>query len=260
MNIVSSIDDICDDWKENTTFSQYGNLIATYQVYVRGIVSDEEITSFHPTEPLVIRNYASGSTLPDIVLVLVDQIGTYPAGNPDVDVVRASIPSLDGFSNPTTIPLVDGEGSVTGKVAFKYPGNYTFTIKFDQAFIESSLTLILEVRNCSMGETTVGKGLMCHVCNEDTFNFTPESETGCLSCPDNANCTTSFIAPNNGYWHQFPCSTHIQKCLTLKACDFNDREASLYKFSQDKLDCNFNDTEIRKYEIAQCRQVYRFLG
>lgn len=257
MNSLAETKNICSDWKGNNA-DEYGNNVATYAVRVEGNVENQENHELNSDEnpfEIFIRNYSSGSTLPDIDLTMVDQIGQYPAILYNVEVVTANVSSKNGFLlDPIVVTILNGSGSISGIIALQTPDNYTLNVTFDQESL-NPLSIIVEVRKCFMGETSTQRHRLCHQCNAANYNFLPNEENNCQTCPDNANCTTALITPNNGYWHPFPCSIHIERCLSVKACDFGNRENRLYEFVDGIHQCDFTEYEKAEYQQWQCKKV-----
>lgn len=127
-------------------------------------------------------------------------------------------------------------------------------IKFSQKSLPP-LEIIVEVRSCSVGEALAANGTICTPCNAATYNFQPTEETGCQPCPENAKCTSAVIVPIAGFWHQSPCSNHIQRCLTDNPCGYKDRETKLDAFVEHLDRCNLTDNEILEYANLQCTEV-----
>lgn len=256
MKVIQS-KSICKEWKGNKA-NGYGNNIATYAAHVHAKLEINNRTKSLRTseKPTVIENYASGSKLPTILLQLVDALGQGPAVGVCNDVISATMSSLDDrlFFGTIVVALNESRGNFTEITAFRSPGKYRLEISFNEESLKP-LPFVVEVRKCIIGETSGPDDSICILCNAATFNFRPEGKTGCLPCPEHGNCTTSVIVPEKGYWHSFPCSEHIQRCLTIRVCDFGGRNARLTKFVESAENCHFSEAESKEYQDLLCKPV-----
>lgn len=66
------------------------------------------------------------------------------------------------------------------------------------------------------------------------------------------------MTPEKGHWHSFPCSDDIERCLTDRACDFEDRDIRLAEFVERTMKCTFTENEIEEYGGLMCRTVRIF--
>lgn len=255
MNVIQSTEDICKEWKGNGA-EGYRDNIATYATHVYAELETNDRTESVRTSgrPTVIENYVSGSILPTIILEVIDDLGQGPAIGVTNDTVQSTLSSPDGlFSGFLTIPLTEGIGRFVGISGFSSNGTRHLLIEFSEESLKP-INISVEVRSCFVGESLALDSSVCVQCNAATYNFHPETANGCLPCPENGNYISSVIVPEKGHWHSFPCSEHIQRCLTDAACDFSDREEKLSDF-EDVTSCDFRESAIAEYGDLLCKRV-----
>ena len=204
---------------------------------------------------LTLRDHASGMPLPTIVFRSLTQLGEPSSLGLDRGVISAETKSGDFFSGNLQVALHNGTGNFSSIVGFHNPGNYKLRISFSEDYLPD-FVITVEIRACHIGESVTAGGSFCRPCSGATYSFQPDQEDpGCLPCPENGRCNTSTIQPLPGYWHRWPCSSHLQKCLTEQACDFDQREEKLYELTKDLHSCDIADDLVDDYEDAQCRTV-----
>ena len=255
MKRLTSIDDICTSW-ENNSADRYGPDVASYVSDVQKKIADTEIKGLIPPDRnrYIIGRHKSGKPIL-VAFTPVDDLEQSPAVGENNEDIEAVMSSPDRFIvGSMRVPLNDTvvNVSTTGLVQ---PGEYRVIIKFEGASLES-FEIIVDVKTCEMGEVPSANGAFCEPCSDATYSFEPDREDlGCLPCPKNGRCNTSTIRPLPGYWHRWPCSSHLQKCLTDEACDFDQREEKLYELTKDLHSCDIADDLVDDYGDAQCRKV-----
>lgn len=249
---------ICENWKGNKA-RRYGDNIATYASRVIAeIVRDDSSTEPVQTYGnfIVIEGYESGQLLPDIQLQIVDDIGQGLAIGVMRTVVRARLSSPDNFlSGVVTIRPIKGRETFTGIFGIGSNKTYDLIINFSEMTL-APLRILVKVRACHIGESLSPDGLRCFLCNSASYNFRANRSKACLPCPENTDCSSSVNIPEKGYWHSFPCSEHIQRCLTNKACSHEYRQRALTDLVVDVKTCDFNIVKIANYRSLLCAQVY----
>ena len=256
LEVLQSLETVCSSWKDNTA-GMYGQTVASY---ARQVVKLIRCAGGHETRIVtnddhVIPSHKSGTLLPVITLRVQDGFGQGPAISVNNDTVEATMISPDDFfTGSVKIALKNGKGKFNGVAGFQAPGKYRICIQFNDDALRT-FHISVQVRRCKIGETTAANGMFCQPCNGASFNFFPDENTGCLACPSDGNCDTNVIRPNKAHWHQSPCSTRIQRCLSRRACDFPERSQRLMLLGKDLVNCEFSDTFLESYSDAQCRKV-----
>ena len=254
MKRLTSVDDICPSWKNNTA-GRYGPGVASAVSDVRKEIADEEtgMLSLANGSKYTVHKHRSGEPIPLIVLIPMDELGQGPVIGKKND-VEAVMSSPDGFFVGSVRKSLDFEGANFSAFGFVQPGNYNVLIEFEGADMES-FEITVEVKPCDIGEVSSGNGTFCETCNVAAYNFSPEKDLECHPCPENGDCRSHVILPNRGYWHQTPCSEHVQRCLTAEACKSEKREDALAELTQDVESCDFNEQYLQNYTEAQCREA-----
>ena len=163
------------------------------------------------------------------------------------------------------IALVNEDGTLSfTDVRLRGLKDRTYVLRVDYSATPELQTLNVKpsyiyvtMRPCIVGETTVNKQdqyLACQECSSSTYNLDPEGAE-CKPCPENANCESRLIMPDDGYWHASPCSERIQGCLTSHACAFEGRSVNLRHMTHDMTSCDFDMAKIDEYQEAQCAEV-----
>ena len=255
----------CPSWKNNSA-GIYGQVVGTLATSSKMTVEYKgENTVVLPGEGFEVRDYVGGNQLPRLSMELLDELKQGPA---TIDLLNerifAEVSTSEGFQVGSSSLSVEGQtANFPLLIGFGLPGIYNMTIRFarhecagdhnNSAFVDP-LTITVHVRNCTVGEMPVGETKICSNCSTSTYNFDPEAEE-CQPCPENGNCKTRVIVPNDGYWHASPCSVNITRCLTSYACKFDDRDERLTNLTRDMKNCRINATTVEEYQQTQCAEA-----
>ena len=245
----------CKVWQGNNA-SQYGPNIASFAHRTRAY---RKVNTTDCDPPVTnegdnrVENYESGDPM-TICLRVEDDRGQHPAIGKNDRYVIANVSSEDRLFKGSQEFLVSDPVAEINITGFAKSGNYTLRIDFEEEGLES-YEIEVQVKECDIGHVRHENGDLCVSCSSSTFNFRPETEKTCHPCPEDGNCTFIYILPNEGYWNQMPCSEHIQRCLTSRACDHPERQERLDNVTNSLTDCVFNETQIEAYNEAQCREV-----
>ena len=255
MKRLTSVDDICPSWKNNTA-KRYGSDVASSVSYVQKEITDQETGMLRLVNgsKYTIHNHRSGRPIPMIVLTAVDDLVQGPAVNAKQEDIEAVMSSPNEFfvgSVRRSLGVKDANFSATG---FVQPGMYKVQIEFKGADLKS-FKITVEVKPCEMGEVPSGNGTFCESCSTVSYNFFPEKDMECHPCPENGNCSSQVILPNEEHWHASPCSTNIRKCLSSDACHSKERVEKLEQKTQNILTCNISKERIEEYQQAQCEEA-----
>ena len=257
MDTLNATRHVCQEWTHNTA-GGYGNTVASYAHRIRKKIRYEDTNVEEEIEGnrYVVRNHVSGTQIPRLSLETVDALGQGPAPGTDNATIVATMSSPDGlFTGFVSVRMDDGVGRFSGVAGYREAGFYRVRVDFSERSIPS-FTIVVEIRGCVIGEAIVANGTVCQPCIGDTYNFFPEtSDIGCASCPENANCDGVFILPDDGYWHQTPCSDNIQECLTKRACDADNRKEDMRRLQDSVEECHFTEAYVRSYVDSECRKV-----
>ena len=255
MKRLTSTEDICPSWKNNSA-GRYGPDVASYASDVLKKVTNKKTKWLSPSgkNHYTIRRHKSGRPIL-IAFTPVDDLEQSPAVGMDNNNIEAVTFSPDGFFVGSVRVPLNAAGVNISTTGFVQPDEYTVQIDFEGADLES-LEITVEVQKCEIGEVPSANGTFCEPCSDATFSFFPEEDLECHPCPENGRCNTSTIQPMPGYWHPWPCSSHLQKCLTEQACDFDQREKQLYELTKDMESCHMSDDLVVEYGDAQCGTVW----
>ena len=255
MKRLTSVDDICTSW-ENNSAGRYGRDVATSAIDVRKEIVDEqmEALSLVSGSNYTVHKHRSGEPIPLIVLTAVDELGQGPAVGENSEDVEAVMSSPDGFLAGSVRKTLGMEGTTFSATGFVQPGNYRVLIEFEGADLER-FEITVEVKPCDIGEVPSGNGTFCESCNAVSFNFSPENDAECRPCPENGDCSSQIILPNDEYWHASPCSKNVSKCLSADACHNKKRVEKLEQLTRDISNCNISSKEIEEYQQAQCEEA-----
>ena len=256
MKTLRSLGALCPEWKGNSA-DVSGHAIASGAASVKKWIYDKrenrliEIKGNRHT----VRNHRSSDPLPLIQIEVLDEFGQGPVVAVDDEVVVATMSSDDLLFCSLETRMPKGTGNFTGVVLFKPPGDYRVRIDFNSDSVPS-LELVIQIPSCTLNQFVSENGDVCQNCGDSMYNLQPEERhPGCIPCPENGRCDGKAIRPRNGYWHQTPCSAHIQRCLTRDACNEPERDASLYRMSESLENCSFDEQYIKRYMQIQCRKV-----
>eukprot|EP00210_Caulerpa_lentillifera_P004180 g3986.t1 len=254
---LESLDVFCDNWARNNA-SIYGPVVGSYARRVSTSISfmDNKTVEI-PGNHYMLKNHQSGTPLPIINLEAADEYNQGPALVQGNEVLRAEMTSPDRlFDGIFIVAMENSRGSFQGITGFKEPGTYNIQIEFSEGGMPT-LIIAVEIRHCVIGESRAANGTLCEPCSGATYNFYPRSkDKTCIPCPENAKCDSVAIQPKEGFWHQTPCSIHIQECLSETACKYQNREDSLIQLGSKIQDCEFDDDFVGKYSKAVCRKGY----
>ena len=254
LDYPKSVDDICPSWKTNTA-ALYGHDVGTYAAAGQmAIENDDKSVCVGGEENCVIEDYRSGTNLPSARVALLDGLRQGPAIS--YLPVTATMTSLSSqfLADPVVIPMEQGTCIFRSITSFAPPGEYTLTVEFGEEAIED-IDVTVRVRNCFIGEiNSTEAGGICTDCGTTEYNFHPQANV-CLRCPENGNCDSRVITPDDGYWHRTPCSDDLRKCIPTSACEFKDRFDNLVKMVRDVSSCDFEREWIENYAQAQCAEV-----
>ena len=253
LTVLERADDICRSWRSNEALV-YGKAVGTYATVAQmTTVSDEGKESVTSSgEEYVVAQYRSGDELPAMELRLVDGLGQKPARS--YRTVEAVLSASDSFlQGSIVVPMQRGEGSLSNIQGFVPAGRYSLTIAFSKEKVIESISITVVVSGCLIGEIQSARSI-CVNCSTTTYNFHPTSSF-CQTCPEDGNCETHVIIPNEGYWHRSPCSGHLQRCLTSYACMFEDRLAKLREVTEGVKRCDLDREWTDDYALVQCTKV-----
>lgn len=254
---LTSLNVTCPSWEDNSA-RQHGEIVGTYPELMRKWVFDEQANETIEImgQRYIVHDHQSGFPIPDISIELLDAFGQGPVSALHNQTINATMWSPDRlFCCPEVVEMRDGRANFSGVYGFTPTGVYEVRIDFSDDRL-LSLVLLVEIRGCSIGQVVTANGTFCQPCSDSTYNFLPQqAQPGCVPCPDDGICDNRAIRPENGYWHQTPCSRHIQECLTERACDQPGRDEGLQIFGANLNSCNFSEELIRTYMDAQCREV-----
>ena len=245
--------DICPSWKGNHA-NLYGPEVGTY-AYSATMTIEEAKTSvcLSGGGDCVIDGYRAGSDLPKAKVQLLDGLRQGPARN--YRTVNAMMSSVDGefMVGSVVLPMEEGSCTFQSIRGFVAPGKYQLTVELDIEMIEN-IWIAVFVRECSIGETAALATGVCQECTITTYNFDTSAKE-CQQCPENGNCESKVITPNDGYWQKTPCSDRLHRCLPTSACKFEGRSEGLKNLTDDIRSCEMDDERRTEYTQAQCAKV-----
>ncbi|CAG9321999.1 unnamed protein product [Blepharisma stoltei] len=260
--------EVMPDFKNNSfddNEAEYGSNIASYPVTMKIMNTNwngglDDLASGQPTTtPLIIS--------------LIDHLGS---------VVTADYSSVGELISLSQNVILSGELKVTavrGIFTFSSfiisaePGsNFSIEIQTngidasksikarDGLTYNSSLHIDVALRNCVLGEATVG--VNCIVCPKEFYSLDPKNEQ-CLACPDEAICYGNYtMVPKPGYWRSDMLSIKFWSCPNSNACIGSDPQNISYTG-----DCRIGYTgnlcqacsegysKIMKNECQQCQAL-----
>ena len=254
---LKSEEDICPSWRGNYG-NVYGSDVGTYAAHAKMTIEESKRSVCESGgENCVIKSYQSGKDLPKVEVKLLDGLWQGPTINHRP--INANMSAAEGefLVGSVVLPMEEGTCTFRSIRGSDRPGVYKLKVEFGKKAIKDiGITVI--VQNCSVGEAVSSDGI-CVDCSSTTYNFLP-SASGCHACPENGNCTTRVITPNEGYWQKTPCSNELYRCLPTSACKFKGRSEKLTDTVSDVASCHFTETWIKKdYARAQCVEVHILL-
>ena len=261
---ITSDKTVCAAWRNNSA-DTYGQVVATEATMAKMTVEYKgEKTEVSSGKGFEVRDYVGGNQLPRVTVEFLDKLKQGPARMGIGDIL-ATLSTSEGFQvGNISLPVNGQTAKFPHMIGFGLPGIYninirfvdiyTFSNQYNEREVVDSLNITVHVRNCTIGEVPVGETKICSNCSTSSYNFDPEGEE-CQPCPENGNCTTRVIIPNDGYWHASPCSVNITRCLTSYACKFDDRVETLTNLTRDMKSCSINATTVEEYQQEQCAEV-----
>ncbi len=219
-------------------------------------------------------DWKSGDDFPTMQISLHDDYGQGPArkgsssvnlphadlGNvhlPDYSApVTAVLRSADGLlPNDIVADLASGEANLTIGSPMVKPEIYTATLSVPDLSTES-IRFRVRIRPCIVNEVPREDNRGCNECDPGQYNFDPRKGR-CVTCPDDADCLGKYILPESEHWNAFPCSHHVQKCISTEACLGRNSEALNTTSLEDKATgCELSEKDVRDYQLALCKEGY----
>ena len=249
---IETVKDICSSWKDNHG-GVYGPVVGTYAATAEMTLDDtNKAVCASGGENCVVKAYRIGTDLPTAIVELLDGLRQRPATNYRAVNANMSSPLNRFLPVPIVIPMERGACTFRSIKGFIPPGVYDLIVEFGEKAIKS-IGITVRVRNCFIGEFVSGVG-SCESCCSTAYNFN-DSAKECQPCPENGNCESRAITPNDGYWQKTPCSNHLHPCIPTSACKFADRSDMLNNIVGDVLTCDFWREWIEDYTQAQCAEV-----
>ena len=203
-------------------------------------------------ENCVIDGYQIGTDLPTATVELVDGLGQITAKIFRQVNANMTSPSSEFLFWPIFLSMENGSCTFQSIKGYVPPGEYNLTIEFDKEAIKN-IGITVRVHNCSVGEFVSTAGF-CEDCSSTTYNFF-NSAKHCQPCPENGNCESKAITPEDGYWQKTPCSDRLRRCLPTSACESQGRSEKLNAMVGDVPSCGFAEEWIENYTQAQCAEV-----
>lgn len=256
MKPLSSNRTPCESWIGNKA-KIYGDNVGSYarSVKILEITESGDVVSEINIDTYAVRNHRSGTTLPGIEIQLRDEYDQGPVFGNGNRTVEATMHSTDElFVGSIIVPFKNGKGIFTGIRGYGKPGTYTVTIDFNVTTLES-FSYNVTVRECQIDEQATRDQSLCINCTTDQYKFDLSPHSVCRPCPEHANCSTTVIHPQSNYFHWYPCSTHLQPCLTRDGCNSRERAADIKAVTRKMTDCTVDDNRMRSYHEAQCNVV-----
>ena len=256
---LESVEDICPSWKTNTG-AFYGHDVGTYATTAQITIDNAENVNTSVCvsggEDCVIERYRSGTDLPPARVKLLDGLGQGPARSHRQ--IVANMSSLDNqfLGRSVVLSMENGDCVFRSITSFALPGEYKLTVGFGEGVIKK-IDVTVRVRRCIIGEMN-STARICVDCGIATYNFYPSGNV-CHLCPENGDCSSRSITPDDGYWQKTPCSEHLRKCLPTSACESDSRSGNLTAMVRDVSSCDFEEEWIEDYTRAQCAEVDRVL-
>ena len=221
-----------------------------------------------------LGDWKSGDGFPTMQISLYDDYGQGPArrGSSSVDLphsdlgnvrlpdysapVTAVLRSADGLlPNDIVADLASGETNLTIGSPMVKPGLYAATLSIPDLPSEG-IRLKVRVRPCIINEVPREDDRGCIECDPGRYNFDPRKGS-CVTCPDDGDCLGRYILPHSEHWNAFPCSHHVQKCISKEACLGRDSDAlNTTSFENRAAGCDLSEKEVRDYQSALCEEGY----
>jgi len=258
LDMIGKSFSLCKAWRHNRLASgAYDQVIGTFGQTINITTNSTDGSKILGDSKFgfALYNVASGKDLPMIKVTTIDAFGNEYAPTLHYDALVLS--NNDGFLKRSIgLSFENGTCIVTNIIGFVEPRKYSLQLKprYDDDILEAT-NLTIVVRNCTINEVSTWVEKLCLACSEASYNFDLSREEVCMPCPENANCLTRYIKPNDGYWHKSPCHSKVKKCIVEKACKYQNRTKRISNFSQDCTKCQFNGTNLKEYGEIQCHNV-----
>ena len=247
--------DICPSWKDNQS-NVYGPEVGTYAATANMTMKKaKRSVCVSGEKACVIDGYRTSKDLPKAREKPLDGLGQGPAIG--IHTINAVVSSAKGefMVGSVVLPMEEGSWTFQSIRGFVPPGKYRLKVEFDDEVIED-IRIAVSVRDCFIGEIVDPTTGICQECSNKTYSFDPSTKE-CLQCPENGNCESRAITPDDGYWQKTPCSRHIHRCLPTSSCKRENRSKKLTDLVGDATSCNFffGRSFIKKYTEAQCAEA-----
>ena len=190
-----------------------------------------------------LPNWRSGDDFPVLRVVMYDAFGnnfsrarnkdilTLTAGHePEVaydlpvDLVLSSKTETGTtspfLSNIVTEDISSGAANISLGNPFVKPEKYELTLLVE-GFERQNVTLEVQVRDCTINEESDRDDTFCRPCDSNHYNFHSAGlGWNCTICPDNADCTTAFVFPQEGLLERVPVlqpdgAMRLRRCVQL---------------------------------------------
>lgn len=280
VNFVDNVD--CNRLRNNSVADGgYGAQVAFDATkFVVKRLEDGEIVHYAPGRDLEIEDWKSGDAIPTMAIILLDELGQGPASRrakvdqandkdyfpqsntkaefnlaeyaENVNIIVEPLDQL--LDSKLMFDVVNGTGNIAIGRPFQKPGNYSLAVWMANEN-QNNMTIHVTIRECIINEEPSLNRTVCRECDSNQYNVL-SSEFRCELCPENANCSSPFILPENGYWNAFPCSNQIQRCFSTKACKGMNWTEFLNYLGFKPVDCMFNASTLGWYERNLCQEGY----
>lgn len=246
----------CDTFTKNTIGKDgYGANIATASesFLVSLLFLDGSKTLYQPGQPKDPLTWKAGSQLPTFVIIMIDYFRQGPAlskrqnavspcnvaNDADSvlsDTIYAILSSLDTlFYNQLVTNVASGKNNITVGGLFAAPDTYSLLVWIETDPFQT-VEIKVHFRECIVNEEYIYNNTLCVDCDANHYNFNPK-KLSCQDCPENCNCTTWGIFPENGYWMHSPCSSKAFSCLSDDSCIFGtpklvETDDSVFRWTQ----------------------------
>ena len=252
---LTSREQFCDAWKNgDDDGDDDGSVVGSFPTRVRLTIEDSDYdVQMRSEHEHIIKRYRASEKLPGMTLQFRDGIDQVTPIRHSPDTTTIPPPSVEFTVANASPQRHEDRITFPNMIGYGPPGTYKLMITFDSEVIEK-LTVLIEVRECIIGEMTDPITKMCSDCSSTEYNFNPKQRR-CHPCPASGSCATRAIVPAEGYWQSNPCSTHIKKCLTAHACKFERRSDALRGMTIGMASCIMKPGHILKYRRKQCAEA-----
>ena len=269
-----------ENFRNNTVARGYEENLASLPTgfCVSVFKGDRVVETVTEDRKYVLPHWRSGDDFPLLRVAMHDHLGNNFSRTRNEDFVKttSAYEPEDAYDQPvnvilssktengTTRPFLRnsvyedisfGSGNISVGNPFVKPGRYQLTLLVE-GFEQQSVTLEVEVRNCTINEESDRDDTFCRPCDSNQYSFHSADKGGnCLLCPENADCTTEFVLPRKGYWNAFPCSDQMERCVYEGACNFTGSDM-LEELTQSEVPCVLSDDIVQQYQSSQCAEEY----